>query len=188
MDEQIYIDKLKENLQSKIGRELESPADYDILANEVKKVTREFISPTTIKRIFGYIHSDSTPRTSSLGILARYLGFKGWTHFSECMDICSGFITKNVLFESQLHEGDMVHVEWSPNRKVTFMINENRCFEVTESENAKIQLGDEMSIMMFAKGQPLQVKDVMRDGRCLGNYVAGTDGGLTKVKLISGTL
>lgn len=176
--------KLTECVKQKFLHSLESPSDFDYLAMQVKKITKEDISATTLKRIFGYIPSGSKPRRSSLGILARYLGYTGWTDFSENVELCSGFVKENIVLESQLHKGDKISVSWMPDRKVTMVALENNRFEVLESHNAKIQSGDELTVMMLILGQPLQAKDVVRDGINMGNYIAGTEGGLTSIDVM----
>ena len=44
--------------------------------------TGEYISPTTLKRLFGYVKPATAPRTSTLSVLARYVGKAGWSDFS----------------------------------------------------------------------------------------------------------
>lgn len=44
--------------------------------------TGEYISPTTLKRLFGYVKPATVPRTSTLSVLARYVGKTGWSDFS----------------------------------------------------------------------------------------------------------
>lgn len=184
MSNENALKKLLECVKQKFRHSLESPSDFDYLAIQVKNITKEEISATTLKRIFGYIPSESSPRRSSLGILARYLGYTGWTDFSENMELCSGFVSQKVVLESQLHRGDKITISWMPDRQVTMVALENQHFEVLESHNAKIQSGDELTVIMFVIGQPLQAKDVVRDGINMGNYIAGTEGGLTSIDVV----
>ncbi len=183
MDQNAILEKLKACVMRKFNHSLETPSDFDYLSIKVKKATGEDISATTLKRIFGYIQTESFPRRSSLGVLARYLGYLGWGNFVENAEICSAFVQNDVLLESQLCEGDMVQLEWRPDRKVIIQAMQGKRFQVIESHNAKIQSGDEMTIMMLALNQPRQAFDVIRDGRNIGNYIAGTEGGLTVLKV-----
>lgn len=183
MNQDATLEKLKTCVMRKFNHSLETPSDFDYLSIKVKKATGEDISATTLKRIFGYIQAASFPRRSSLGVLARYLGYLGWGHFVENVDICSAFVHNDVLLESQLSEGDQVTLEWNPDRHVVLMALQGKRFQVLESHNAKIQSGDEMTILMLALNQPLQATDVVRDGRNLGNYIAATEGGITCLKV-----
>lgn len=80
---QLHIDALKRAIKEKAGRSMDSPGDYDFLSSEVKRATNEYISPTTLKRFFNYIQSNVSTRVSTLSLLSRYLGYKGWDDFKD---------------------------------------------------------------------------------------------------------
>lgn len=181
MNEEIAIERMKEDVLQKMGHTLDSPTDFDYLALQIKNATGEDISSTTLKRIFGYIPSQSSPRRSSLSIMARYLGYAGWSGYVESTRVVSGFISKKVVMSNKLHEGDMVQVEWRPDRRLALVALGGERFAVAHCENSRLRMGDEMEIMMFILNQPLQVKNVIRDGENIGHYTAGMDGGLTRV-------
>ena len=86
---QLHIEELKRSIKEKVGRSMDSPGDYDFLSSEVKKATNEYISPTTLKRFFNYIQSNVSTRTSTLSLLSRYLGYKGWDDFKNSIAIAS---------------------------------------------------------------------------------------------------
>lgn len=86
---QLHIDALKRAIKEKAGRSMDSPGDYDFLSSEVKKATNEYISPTTLKRFFNYIQSNVSTRTSTLSLLSRYLGYKGWDDFKNNTSLSS---------------------------------------------------------------------------------------------------
>ncbi len=89
---QLHIDSLKRAIKEKAGRSMDSPGDYDFLSLEVKKATNEYISPTTLKRFFNYIQSNVSTRTSTLSLLARYLGYMGWDDFKSSMSVSQNSI------------------------------------------------------------------------------------------------
>lgn len=76
------ITRLKEAVAGTFGKTLDSPADFDALALSIQGKTGECISPTTLKRLFGYVKPATVPRTSTLSVLARYVGKAGWSDFS----------------------------------------------------------------------------------------------------------
>lgn len=76
------ITRLKEAVAGTFGKTLDSPTDFDALALSIQGKTGEYISPTTLKRLFGYVKSATVPRTSTLSVLARYVGKTGWSDFS----------------------------------------------------------------------------------------------------------
>ena len=72
------IKRLKEEVIRTFGGSLDSPMDYEALAEEIKGRTKLPVSATTLKRVFGYIKSSNAPSGATLGILARYCGYTGW--------------------------------------------------------------------------------------------------------------
>ena len=75
------IENLKREIGLKFGRTIESAADFDLLSIAIQQATSETISPSTLKRIFGYVRSDAAPSATTLSILSRYVGYTGWSDF-----------------------------------------------------------------------------------------------------------
>ena len=75
------MEQLKEIVIRQLGRSLESPRDFEYLSEQIQVVTGEYLSPTTLKRLFGYIPQTSEPRVTTLSIIARYVGYKGWQDY-----------------------------------------------------------------------------------------------------------
>lgn len=181
MNEELAIEKLKKDVIQKLGRTLDAPTDFDYLVLQVRNLTGEEISASTLKRFFGYIPTKSSISRSSLSILTRYIGFAGWSDYITKSSITSNFFSDKVIMAEMLHEGDMIDVEWKPNRSATFVTLGGNRFVVKKSCNSHLLEDDTMEIAMFALNQPLQVKNVIRNGDNIGHYTAGMDGGLTKV-------
>ena len=49
------MERLKQIIIKQLERTLESPADFEYLSDQIQKKTGEYLSPTTLKRVFGYI-------------------------------------------------------------------------------------------------------------------------------------
>lgn len=81
MDEAQEIEQLRADVAQKFGHTIESPSDYAQLQLQIEKSTGEAISESTLKRIFGYTATSSSPRRSTLSVLARYLGYPGWSDY-----------------------------------------------------------------------------------------------------------
>jgi len=77
------IDALKAAVVETFGRTLDAPTDFDVLSSEIQNKTGEAISPSTLKRLYGYIKPATVPRPSTLSTLARYAGFSGWSDFCD---------------------------------------------------------------------------------------------------------
>lgn len=97
IQENIHIKYLKEDILKKFGKTLDSPTDYDNLFIDIQNKTGETVSSTTLKRIYGYIKPTTIPRPSTLSILARYVGYSGWS------DFCQNRITDNIEIQQINH-------------------------------------------------------------------------------------
>ena len=69
------ITELKKRIETSVKRKMKTPTDFIFLSGAVFERTRETMSPTTLKRLWGYIEGADQTRNSTLEILARFLGF-----------------------------------------------------------------------------------------------------------------
>lgn len=60
---------------------MRTPKDFDFLSHCIFEECHQMVSPSTLKRIWGYVQSDSTPRSSSLTPLAQYIGYTDWEDY-----------------------------------------------------------------------------------------------------------
>lgn len=81
------IESLKGHVAKAFGRTLDSPSDYDSLSLSIREKTGEYISPTTLKRLFGYVKPATVPRPSTLSVLSRYVGYAGWSDFCQGLEV-----------------------------------------------------------------------------------------------------
>ena len=125
-------------------------------------------------------------RTSTLDILARFVGFPDWETFVS--DYCevesvqsSHRVVSKSLYTKDLNVGDQVEIAWNPNRRCLLNYLGNILFEVIASENAKLKSGDRFLCQRFTMNQPLYV-ELLTEGGSTELFVMGNKGGLTKVR------
>ena len=75
------IIELKKQVEERIGRKIRTPKDFDFLRSHIWENNKEIISPTTLKRLWGYIGGADRARPGTLDILSRAAGFKDWDDF-----------------------------------------------------------------------------------------------------------
>ena len=80
--------RLRELIEEVIGRKMKTPKDFEFLSECIFEKFHEKISPTTLKRIWGYLSESTTPRTSTLDILSKFVGYDNWKEF--CKEITIG--------------------------------------------------------------------------------------------------
>ena len=79
------LERLKKEVENFICHPLSSPDDFERLAATLKKEGCGYVSPTTLKRVWGYIKDtgeDYSPSAYTLRALCILIGFKDMEEFS----------------------------------------------------------------------------------------------------------
>ena len=188
MENEFCIEKLKQMLKLQFGRDMETPADFSDLSDDIRvKLKCSSISATTLKRLFGYIKYDKCISLSSLSLLARYLGYSGWNAFCMNYKSESDFISNQVIYSKNLSKGDSVAFEWNPNRYCLAEFLGNDKFLVRDAQNCKLEIGDTFTTTQFTLNNPLIITDLIQirmSDNSPKKYVAGSKSGLSKLKEI----
>ena len=73
---------LKQEVERTFGRQLTETRDFEQLSHLLLSHTRERLSPTTLKRFWGYLKNEEVQtRLHTLDVLARFVGYKGYEDF-----------------------------------------------------------------------------------------------------------
>lgn len=170
-----------------LGREIHSTNDFELLSSDIEDSIGEYLSVSTLKRLWGYVSMTPTPRISTLDILARYVGEKSFSEYCKGLRIDpsfeSGFFTSYIVESEDLKEGDTITLAWSPNRIVSIEHIGNCEFKVTRSENSLLKKDDEFKVSQFMLGHPLFIDRIRRNGTYTPSYVAGKIDGLSLINL-----
>lgn len=75
--------KLRESVEGVVERKMKTPKDFEFLSECIFEKFHERISPTTLKRLWGYLSETTTPRKSTLDILSMFVGYDNWKEFTE---------------------------------------------------------------------------------------------------------
>ena len=175
-----------ELLKEKSGNQLRQPSDCENLSLDIESKTRVRIGATTLKRLLGFAHDERTPHASTLNAIAHYLGYAHWEELLLIEDKGnSGFGTSDEEIRSaDLQVGAILEITYLPDRRVVMQYLGNQRYRIVESENSKLQKGDELEIQNFVLHHPLLVLNVWRGGESLGQFTAGRVSGLTSVKVL----
>ena len=181
------MQQLKDTVIRQLGRTLESPADFEYLSEQIQKAIGEYLSPTTLKRIFGHIPYDGQLRPTTLSILARYAGYNGWQDYLDKQHVESGFIASKRISSKELSKGQKISLAWNPDRECLIEYLGEERFVVLHAKNCKLQIGDQFTTIQFILGQPLTATNVVsvREQLQQDTYIAGAKTGLTKIELLN---
>lgn len=169
-------------VEKKFGGEVRTTAAFERLASALEADLKEGLGASTLKRIWGYVPDGTTPRLSTLDILARYAGYGGFKAFRREVfgGDSSDFLTgRTCITCDELAPGDRLALEWLPDRRLTLRYKGDALFEVAESSGAKLRPGDVFECSCFLKGWPMVVPYVLRDGGKTPPYIAGKANGIT---------
>lgn len=182
------IVSIRRDIEHNVKRRIRTPHDFEFLSGVVWERLHENISPTTLKRLWGYIEGADTTRRSTLCLLSRFLGYDDWEaylqHLSEVSDTESDIFTTSGIRAEDLYVGEVVEVEWLPNRRCRFRYNGGTGFTVVENHNSKLIVGDTFNAACFLVGQPMYLDNLVRNGCDPVSYVAGAKSGLVSARII----
>lgn len=181
------IDKIK----AKYGRKEIYSADCELIANAINKgYSGPVVSTSTIKRLLGFVGTPETaptPRANTLDIIAKWLDYDSYKSLLASIgksDDSSEFTSLHCIEVASLEEGCQIHLRYEPSRMIMMTYLGDGQFVVNEAKNSKLMQGDRLQITHIVLGQEMLVREVVRDGRSLGGYRAGKNGGLTSIEII----
>ena len=170
-------------LKSKSTNDLRQPSDCEFLSLDIESKTGIRIGATTLKRLIGFAEDERTPHASTLDAIARYLGFAHWEELSQIEDKGNSDFdtTDQEVRSADLQTDAVVEVTYLPDRKVRMKYQGNNRYQIIESLNSKLLVGDEVEILNFVLHHPLVVLNVWRSGQSLGQFTAGRVSGLSSI-------
>lgn len=184
-----YIEELKAVISKSVMRSMEGPKDFKYLYDTIRERTNETIGENTLKRLWGYVEGYETIRESTLDALCRFVGYPDWNTFVA--DYCgekdfqsSHRVVQATLTVDAMKEGDLLAIEWNPNRRLTLKHVGNGVFDVTDAHNSKIVAGDRFHCERFIIGEPLYIDNLVHNDDEPALFVVGKQGGLTKIERI----
>lgn len=188
------ISTLRMDIEYEVKRKIRTPYDFEFLAGVIWERLHENISPTTLKRLWGYIDGADTTRRTTLCLLSQFLGFADWEAYVASLatrtDIESAAFEGEGIRINDLQPGDRVEVTWLPNRRCVFRYEGEAHFMVEEAANAKLHAGDTFDTTCFLVGKPMYLDNLQRDEvpstKESVSYVAGSKNGLNSVKIVNG--
>ncbi len=177
-------DKLRQAVEKSVGRKMRTPKDFEFLAMRIYDMYKFQLSPTTLKRFWGYIEKfkETEPRRLTLDILSMVAGYKDWDDFCTQIESddysSSNFIKSPSIYSTSLQIGNIIKLYWSPGRCVTIKYMGEDMFEVLESINSKLRKGDRFCCGCFIEGEQTYLTRVVRENQILNKYVCGKEGGI----------
>lgn len=183
--EKKYIDILKELVEEHMGKKLYGHSEFTELAERVYQENKNMISPTTLKRMWGYLKEETpAPQKRTLNILTVFVGFKNWQNFCEYQDnqndYSSEFVKRHTQHSFLMEPGKKIRISWYPNRSIVLRHEgDGDLFTVVTSENSKLESGMKVHCETFTMKELLLLRNVK--GKSITepcDYICGKIGGI----------
>jgi len=181
------ISVLRKTVEQKFGCPIESPRIFSSLSFDIEEKLSEYLSDTTLQRIWLYKSGYGTVAIHSLNVLSRYCGFLSWDAFKntikESSDVESEMFDGESIDASTLAEGTCIRIGWMPDRICTIKYLGHLKFVAIETANSKLMEGDVFTCNRLQLGREIRIDDLDRGGRKM-SYIAGERNGLTLLEII----
>jgi hypothetical protein len=175
-----HIEHLKIAVEKTLGHACQTPRDFDLLSLRLLDITGRKLSPTTLKRLWGYLpaEQETKPSRQTLNILASYAGYTDYAQFEKTamginQKVESGFTHQQELKACSLPRGKRIRVKWHPDRCIVIRHEGQELFYVEEAHNTKLAVGDNFLCFLFINGEPLQLTRVVHKGGQPCNFICG---------------
>lgn len=90
------IYRLRKALERALGKRIKSARDFKILSDSIYNQTQQNISPSTLKRLWGYYSDGTQPRIFTLDVLSQFLGYSDWDDFCRRDETCDEDMPEDV--------------------------------------------------------------------------------------------
>ena len=174
-------------VEKKYGRRIATTTDFESLSVVIEHQIGELISSSTLKRLWGYVSLNPTPRVATLDVLSRFIGHRDFKAFCNYLKdsrvYASNFFTSKCQTVAELKPDSIVQIGWAPNRLVKMLYLGNYQFEVISSENSQLMAGDRFELSEIIVGYPLFISRILRNGTYTPSYVAGQIDGINLLKV-----
>lgn len=168
-------------IEEAVGFKVETPKTFELLRQIIFQRTGEYISATTLKRIWGYLDEPLQTRHTTLSILARTIGYKEWDDFLHNRE--SGLperkipstpsFGRSINVTADLQDGDRIKLYWNPGRECLIRYIGNMQFVVEESKKTRLKPGDTFFCHLIIAGHPLYLSNLVQGVSEPVAYVCG---------------
>jgi hypothetical protein len=178
---------LKDKIIAKYGAEIRYAKDCDVLADIISNETKQLISGSTLKRLFGIIPGVKEPRLYTLDLISKYIGYANYDDFVEQIQTneSSKFESFQEININNLKTKEKIKFEYEPERLIIAEYESESQFRILESVNSKLKVNDIIKFNQIVLNYPLFINEVIRDNEKMGAYTAGTLSGNTSLEKMS---
>lgn len=172
---------LKQKIEEMTGRKMTLPRDFVWLAEAVFARVGQRVSPSTLRRFWGYNSEGVTASNYTKDVLARFLGFGDFGQFVSSQgqgELQSQLVLGDKVESANLYEGKMLKLSWRPDRTCVLRHEGHGSFVVVQSENTRLAPGDTFECQLFIAHEPAYLNNWRHADNPLAVYVIGKKDGI----------
>ncbi|MBQ7742592.1 MAG: hypothetical protein IJT90_06705 [Bacteroidaceae bacterium] len=175
--------RLCNEIDALFSRPLQSPKDFEQLAERIFARLHVMIGRTTLMRVWGYVDDGSTPRDSTFDILSQFLGYKNWQEYQNNALLpkeqqSSPVLGRRLSVAEELKRGDKIRLIWQPGRVCDIEYLGELKFRVVSSEGTRLHEGDTFKCSLIVEKEPLYLDDLCQGEHPTIAYVCGKRDGV----------
>lgn len=189
--DRVELLRLLDDVERVVQMKPVSPLDFEALSKRIFNLSKSLLSPSTLKRLWGYRHENVSPRMSTLSILSRCAGYLDWEDWRNGQQhqhpvASDQLLTPHIDVEASLEPGDLITLTWMPGRECVVEYLGSTLFEVRHSVATRLIAGVRFKCNIIIEGEPLYLTDIhlcgkgpidgLREG-CV--YVCGSSRGIS---------
>jgi hypothetical protein len=177
---------IKQRIVEKLGQPIRYPKDVNALAEDIYTTCKCRLSASSLRRLFGFIKGDTSPRQHSLDLIANYLGYESYDDLLETLDPESKDTAAKIteLNTKNLQKGDKFELAYKPDKNVIIQYLGKSEFKVLSSRNSQLQLDDVFKVHQVSLHHPLFILQIVRKGELTGKLVEAKVSGITDIRKI----
>lgn len=174
------IDLLRRATEKRFGHGVNTPSEFKRLEYEIERMTARSVSASTLMRMWGYITSDVKPNSTTLDVLAEYVGYQDFASFCQGgeNDGSKVVTSEHLNIDIDLKPRDHVLLQWQPGRECLVRYLGKGQFVVERSERTKITPGDTFTCHLMVQGHPLYLDNLVHKSMPPRCYVCGQHRGV----------
>lgn len=169
------------NIEATIGRDFNKCADFVWLSDFICDRAHERISPTTLRRLWGKSSEMVKPSRFTLDVLSRLLLFSDFDDFCRNVQNAarqSGVCMGEKIETADLSVGQLLRLNWMPDRSCLLKHLGNGQFQVVEVQNTRLSVGDTFTCKLFINNEPAYLDNLFHNGQGPLRYIAGLQSGV----------
>lgn len=177
---------LKKQVEEMAGWPCRVAGDFVRLSDLISERTRERLSASTLRRLWGYDSEGVEARQYTLDVLARFLGYRHYDDFKQkngLQEAQSGFVLWNGIRAEELALGERLRLTWHPDRTCIIEYDGDGRFTVVSAKNTRLTAGDTFECHTFIAHEPLYLDRLVHDGAAPCPYVVGKVDGIMVERL-----